>query len=62
MLELIAAEHLYHTYLTSDEGELTRLALSTDPAWILGAPEASSGQLAQAAGRVGLPTGSSVTE
>jgi hypothetical protein len=31
------------------EQELTRLALSTDPAWILGAPEASPGQLAQAA-------------
>ncbi len=28
MLELIAAEHLYHTYLTSDEGELTRLRAS----------------------------------
>jgi hypothetical protein len=31
------------------EQELTRLALSTDPAWILGAPEATPGQLAQAA-------------
>jgi hypothetical protein len=31
------------------EQELTRLALSTDPAWILGLPEASSEQLAQAA-------------
>jgi len=28
VLELIAAEHLYHTYLTSDEGELTRLRAS----------------------------------
>ncbi|MEO6797540.1 MAG: ribonuclease III [Candidatus Dormibacter sp.] len=28
VLELIAAEHLYHTYATSDEGELTRLRAS----------------------------------
>ncbi|TMD38525.1 MAG: ribonuclease III [Chloroflexi bacterium] len=28
VLELIAAEHLYHTYQTSDEGELTRLRAS----------------------------------
>ena len=28
MLELIAAEHLFHTYQTSDEGELTRLRAS----------------------------------
>ena len=28
VLELIAAEHLFHTYQTSDEGELTRLRAS----------------------------------
>src|SRR6184192_2237906 len=28
VLELIAAENLYHTYQTSDEGELTRLRAS----------------------------------
>src|SRR5260370_20798394 len=28
VLELIAAEHLYHTYQTSDEAELTRLRAS----------------------------------